>query len=131
MARLFARPEERSMDREMRVLGLATLAAAVLMPAIAAAQTPPQTQTPVAPKTEQLDPKACAKDNATVGQSSDTDMQKAAGRNLSEQLAKSDGVICPPAHVDPEIRQPTPPGGAMPVIPPPGSPGGDPSIQPK
>jgi hypothetical protein len=131
MARLFARPEERSMDRDMHVLRLVTLAVAMLMPAIAAAQAPPQTKTPIAPQTEQLDPKAFAKDNVTVGQSSDTDMQKPAGRNLSEQLAKSDGVICPPAHIDPEIRQPTPPGGAMPVIPPPGSPGGDPSIQPK
>ena len=119
------------MDRDIRVLRLAGLAAAFLMPAIAAAQAPPQTKIPVAPQTEQLDPKACAKDNATVGQGSDTDMQKPAGRNLSDQLARTDGVICPPAHVDPEIKQPTPPGGAMPVIPPPGSPGGDPSIQPK
>jgi hypothetical protein len=40
-------------------------------------------------------------------------------------------VLCPPAGVDPEIRAPTPQGGNMPVIPPPGSPGGDPSIRPK
>ena len=111
------------MDRDMRVLRLVTLAAAMLMPAIAAAQAPPQTKTPIAPQTEQLDPKACAKDNATVGQSSDTDMQKPAGRNLSEQLAKSDGVICPPAHVDPEIRQPTPPGGGDAGHPAAGQPG--------
>ena len=52
--------------------------------------------------------------------------------DLSEKLARSGGVICPPEHVDPEIRQPTPPtGGSMPVIPPPGSPGGDQSVQPK
>jgi hypothetical protein len=50
---------------------------------------------------------------------------------LSDKLAKSDGVLCPPTGVDPEIRAPTPKTGNMPVIPPPGSPGGDPTIRPK
>ena len=51
--------------------------------------------------------------------------------NLSDQLAASKGVICPPAGVDPEMSQKPPEGGAMKVIPPPGSPGGNPSVQPK
>lgn len=51
--------------------------------------------------------------------------------DLSKRLAQSDGVICPPPAVDPEIRLPTPDTGRTPVIPPPGSPGGDPSIRPK
>ena len=50
---------------------------------------------------------------------------------LSDQLAASKGVICPPAGVDPEMQQRPPQGGAMKVIPPPGSPGGDQSVQPK
>ena len=50
---------------------------------------------------------------------------------LGDKLAKSDGVLCPPAGVDPEIRAPTPEGGTTPVIPPPGSPGGDPTVRPK
>jgi hypothetical protein len=51
---------------------------------------------------------------------------------LSDKLARSDGVLCPPTGVDPEIRAPTPETGSnMPVIPPPGSPGGDPTIRPK
>jgi hypothetical protein len=50
---------------------------------------------------------------------------------LGDKLAKSDGVLCPPAGVDPEMRAPTPDGGNTPVIPPPGSPGGDPTIRPK
>jgi hypothetical protein len=50
---------------------------------------------------------------------------------LGDKLAKSDGVLCPPAGVDPEIRAPTPDAGKTPVIPPPGSPGGDPSVRPK
>jgi hypothetical protein len=50
---------------------------------------------------------------------------------LGDKLAKSDGVLCPPAGVDPEMRAPTPDTGNTPVIPPPGSPGGDPSLRPK
>ncbi|MCP4617407.1 MAG: hypothetical protein GY844_13360 [Bradyrhizobium sp.] len=50
---------------------------------------------------------------------------------LGDKLAQSDGVLCPPAGVDPEMRAPTPDAGKMPVIPPPGSPGGDPSVRPK
>ena len=52
---------------------------------------------------------------------------------LGDKLARSDGVLCPPAGVDPEIRAPSPEAGTAktPVIPPPGSPGGDPSIRPK
>ncbi|HTV26594.1 MAG TPA: hypothetical protein VMF32_02310 [Xanthobacteraceae bacterium] len=53
-----------------------------------------------------------------------------AGANLSDKLAKSGGVICPP-NVDPDMKAPTPKGGTMPVIPPPGSPGGNPNVQPK
>jgi hypothetical protein len=51
--------------------------------------------------------------------------------NLSDQLSRSKGVICPPAGIDPGISVPPIGGGRMPVIPPPGSPGGDPSIVPK
>jgi hypothetical protein len=52
-------------------------------------------------------------------------------RNLSEQLAQSRGVICPPAGIDPGLIEPAPGGGRTPVIPPPGSPGGDPAVRPK
>jgi len=50
---------------------------------------------------------------------------------LGDKLARSDGVLCPPAGIDPEMRAPTPDAGKTPVIPPPGSPGGDPTIRPK
>src|ERR1700722_17385423 len=50
---------------------------------------------------------------------------------LSDRLAQSKGVICPPAGVDPGIAVPPVGGGRMPVIPPPGTPGGDPGIVPK
>ena len=119
------------MDRDIRLLGLAALAFAILNSTFATAQAPPTSKMPVAPKSEQLDPKACADQQDTVGQGGSPDLQRPNGKSLSERLARSDGVICPPAHVDPEINAPTPPGGAMPVLPPPGSLGGDPSVRPK
>ena len=76
-----------------------------------------------------VDPKGCAPGERlqTDGKAPDGK----AGEHLSDKLARTDGVICPP-NVDPEIKAPTPQSGnKMPVIPPPGSPGGDPSIQPK
>jgi hypothetical protein len=58
------------------------------------------------------------------------------GPSLSERLDRSKGVIVPPASTadtDPGIVKPAPSTGArsMPVIPPPGTPGGDPNVQPK
>ena len=106
--------------------------AAVVLPSLALAQAPPKPVEPVAPKTEQLDPNACAHPDTqtTTGKGGDLEVKDGKG-NLSDKLARSNGVICPPEHVDPEIKQPTPPGGSMPVIPPPGSPGGDQNVKPK
>ena len=118
------------MNRKCHIFGL-TLAAVILTPALAAAQSPPKVNPPVASKAEQLDPNACGQNRTTVGEGGELDTKKAGGRNLSDRLAQSGGVICPPSHVDPAIKAPTPPGGSMPVIPPPGSPGGDPSVVPK
>jgi len=118
------------MDRDIRVLRLLAAAAAILTPALVAAQAPPANKSPAAPQTEQSDPKACANGSATVGQGG-LDVQKQPGGNLSDKLAQSNGVICPPPGVDPEIHEPTPPGGSIKVIPPPGSPGGNPNMQPK
>jgi hypothetical protein len=58
------------------------------------------------------------------------DQPSTTGKNLSDRLARNNGVICPPS-VDPHIKAPTPEVGKMPVIPPPGTPGGDQSVQPK
>ena len=80
------------------------------------------------------DPKGCAPSERlqTDGKATDPKVPDAkAGEPLSDKLARTDGVLCPP-NVDPQIKAPTPQSGnKMPVIPPPGSPGGDPSIQPK
>jgi hypothetical protein len=55
------------------------------------------------------------------------------GSSLSDRLSESGGVIRPPRETDPQMKVPTPPTGphSMPVIPPPGTPGGEPSPQPK
>jgi hypothetical protein len=106
------------------------------VPAIAAAQAPPVPATPPAqtapaspsrssncsPMQQRAHPGTAAPEGTTTGQSTEP---------LGDKLAKSDGVLCPPSGVDPEMRAPTPEGGNTPVIPPPGSPGGDQSIQPK
>ena len=119
------------MDRDFRGVSLAALAVAVLTPVLAAAQAPPKAGPPIAPRTEQLDSNTCGRDRATVGEGGTFETKNADGRNLSERLAQSGGVICPPSQVDPAIKAPTPPGGSMQVIPPPGSPGGDPNVVPK
>jgi hypothetical protein len=53
--------------------------------------------------------------------------------SLSDKLSNSGGVIRPPAGIDPEMKQHTPPTGtqSMPVVPPPGTPGGDQTVKPK
>ena len=53
-------------------------------------------------------------------------------KTLSDKLNQGGGVICPP-NVDPGIKAPAPAPETdkMPVIPPPGSPGGDPNVKPK
>lgn len=50
---------------------------------------------------------------------------------LSDRLEDSKGVICPPRGIDPELQLQPRAGGELRVIPPPGSPGGDPTVQPK
>ena len=71
--------------------------------------------------------------NLTMAQAADATgctPQEQSNQTLSEKLDQTSGVICPP-DVDPGMKAPTPKAGNTPVIPPPGSPGGDPSVQPK
>jgi hypothetical protein len=56
--------------------------------------------------------------------------QERNNQTLGERIGQTHGVICPP-DVDTQMNVPTPEGGKMPVIPPPGGAGGDPNIQPK
>ena len=116
-------------------LRISLLIGAALMPGISLAQSAQVSPLPKAPpeimSNEARDRKACDQQGLTVGRGNKPQSAETTGKSLSEQLARSDGVICPPSGVDPDIRAPTPKGGSMPVIPPPGSPGGDPTIRPK
>ena len=119
--------------RMMRpLLFLAVLAASGMASAQAppAPATPPAQTAPPQPQrasdctpTQPVPPRGTVvPEGATIGQ---------AGEPLGDRLAKSDGVLCPPAGVDPEMRAPAPDIGNTPVIPPPGSRGGDPNVRPK
>jgi hypothetical protein len=112
---------------------LVLLACGALSVGPALAQAPPTPATPMAPTAPTGVPSAAnckpgevAPPGTTTGQGAPHGAQP-----LGDQLAKSDGVLCPPPDVDPEIRAPAPGGGNTPVIPPPGSPGGDPTLRPK
>ena len=120
----------------MRVPQTPLLLAALLLPIGALAQTPVKppandTEKPAATGKPSDDP--CAPGRATIGSGNQivTPNAPKSDKTLSDHLAQSGGVICPPAAVDPEIKLPTPETGRMPVIPPPGTPGGDQSVKPK
>jgi hypothetical protein len=99
----------------------------------AAAQAPPTATTPMKP-TATASADDCAPNAKSALRRPNTEPGTTTGQAaepLGDKLAKSDGVLCPPAGVDPEIRAPTPDAGNTPVIPPPGSPGGNPDVRPK
>ncbi len=103
---------------------IAAIAGLGLGAASALAQPSPQTPSPSAPAVEC--PPGVRGDPPTIGG------RGSGGReSLSEQLAESKGIICPPAGIDREMQITPPAGGVIEVIPPPGSPGGDPRVQPK
>jgi hypothetical protein len=113
-----------------------TLLCAVMAAGLASAQAPPSPTTPPAQTAPPAPARAsdCAPMRPVPPRGTILPEGSTAGRTaepLGDRLAKSDGVLCPPAGVDPEIRAPTPDAGNTPVIPPPGSPGGDPSVRPK
>jgi len=92
--------------------------------------TPPAQTAPPAPgRTTNCVPMQPAPPRGTAAPEGTTTGQRA--EPLGDKLARSDGVLCPPAGIDPEIHAPAPDTGNTPVIPPPGSPGGDPNIRPK
>lgn len=105
---------------------ITTAAGAVMAVGLATAAL---AQTPAKP--QPADPNMPSTQN-TVPEKIEPNSTGATG-TLSEKLNKSDGVIKPRSDVDPGMAAtaPAPHGGTMPVIPPPGSPGGNPNIQPK
>jgi hypothetical protein len=112
--------------RRVRTLVLATIASGFGFAALA--QTPvQQPRDPNMPAPQTIIPEKVAPDDPTTTGSTNS------GTNLSRKLNQSDGVIKPRPGIDPEMAAPTPnpDAGAMPIIPPPGSPGGNQAIEPK
>jgi hypothetical protein len=103
-------------------LAIAFAAVALAVPAALAQANPPTAPAP-------LQRRDCPPDvsNPVPPRSNET----TGSASLSQELSQSNGVICPPAGVDPGIAVPPVGGGRTPVIPPPGTPGGDPNIVPK
>jgi hypothetical protein len=84
-----------------------------------------QSQVPAPPSRAPLETPQCQRDGSRSAN------ETTGSTTLSDQLSRSKGIICPPAGVDPGITAPSVGGGRTPVIPPPGTPGGDSSIVPK
>jgi hypothetical protein len=115
--------------RQHRPLPLLSLLIGLAVPSMAGAQNPqpapPQvTHPPLAPPSAATPPpeKIAPPDHTAPGDTT-----------LSERLSQQHGTLKPPP-VDPGMQLPLPPrsqGGAMPVIPPPGTPGGDQKVVPK
>src|SRR5215472_16701599 len=124
-------------NRNRRMLRSPALALVMLTFGAAAAQAPSaaqpappgqtqpnQAQPNQAPSNQAACPPGTGPNAPTVGSGQ--------SGNLSDKLANSNGVICPPAGVDPQMHvAPPQEGGRMPVIPPPGTPGGDQKTVPK
>jgi hypothetical protein len=112
---------------------------AVSLPLLAAGAlqaAEPQAQAPCPPGSQDVDCKPTPR-SATPPDEQVTEDGKSgstsADPDLSDRLSESRGIVTPPPTGDTEIHRPVPSEGAgrTPVIPPPGSPGGDPTVVPK
>jgi hypothetical protein len=92
-----------------RLISMGVLLVAVI--GAASAQAPPATTTPSVNGEQKCTPSEAKPQEGTVAPREGTASQ--GGATLGDKLAQSDGVICPPANVDPEMRAPAPRGGPM------------------
>ena len=109
----------------------AGIAILLLTTAAVHAQAPPSA--PPAPPAQQATVRCAPIQLPNSGQGSAPSPQTTGQSRepLSDRLAQSDGVLCPPSNIDPQMHKDAPNEGKMPVITPPGGPGGDPTIRPK
>ena len=122
--------QETSLSLTSRSLAVAfALTVTILLMQPVAGQNTLPPRNPSAPL--KIDPPACSDQERLPPENGNARQPGASAPTLSEKLERSEGVICPPANVDPEIAVVPPGGGRTPVIPPPGSPGGDPNVRPK
>ena len=93
------------MVHKIRILGLAV--SALLLPAVRCRAGAAATEIAGRAQEEQLDPDACAhrtRDHRGEGRRAPTRERQDGKGNLSDKLARSGGVICPPDHVDSEMN---------------------------
>jgi hypothetical protein len=105
--------------------GIALPFAVLMIPTLSHSQSAQPSPLPKAPpeimSTENRDSSACTKEGFNIERDRKPGRSETTGTSLSERLSDSDGVICPPSGVDPDMRAPTPEGGRMRVITPPAS----------
>ena len=113
----------------MRDVKLSALCAGVVAAGIWMIPAAGFAEPPAAPST----PAPATQPHQVVPEKMDPGMSGSSSGSLSHRLDQSGGVIRPPAGVDPGLDQAPPALGqhSMPVIPPPGTPGGNPEIKPK
>ena len=113
------------LSKSLMIAGSAVLMLSAL-PASAQPNPPVNQQNP-----STVDPKPCEPgERLQLDPQTQKPTTTGRGENLSEKLSRDEGVLCPP-NLDQDIKAPTPNVGDTPVIPPPGSPGGNPNVRPK
>jgi hypothetical protein len=113
-------------NRAMLISAAIALGAAMAAGA-AQSQTPRSDMPQAVPEERQSQP--MRPDDATGAQEGTSN---APSGSLSDELSRSGGVVRPPATGDRGVVAPPSAGSqSTPVIPPPGTPGGNPEIQPK
>lgn len=91
----------------------------------ALAQTSPNGANPNTPTPDTTQPADPRQDPRSTGATARP------GETLSERLDRTDGVIRPPSELTPDNTIRPSDTGTTPVIRPPGSPGGNPNVEPK
>lgn len=107
-------------QRDFRIAVIALAALITSMEAAVAQGQPKTSETLKSESTGSQDPRS-------------TGSVASSGAPLSDKLESTGGVIRPPASIAPDmaVRPPVPDPGTTPVIRPPGTPGGDQSVEPK
>lgn len=110
----------------------ATIGFVLLSTAAAHAQAPPTS--PLTVPSPQATVRCAPVQPPNSGHGTGTPSHQTTGQSrepLSDRLAQSDGMLCPPSNIDPQMQKDAPNEGKTPVIPPPGGPRDDPAVRPK
>jgi len=127
-ARCSAQAKERKMTLSKRAMLVIAMALGVAMTLGPAQSQTPRSETPkIVPQERQSQP---TRPEDSTGPQQGT--SAAPSGSLSDELSRSGGVVRPPATGDQGVVEPPKAGSqSTPVIPPPGTPGGNQEIQPK